>query len=225
MELSRLGLEVKYLRRAREFYTNLGLEVDAETDRAVSLNAGGTEVVLRRPSGLPRGGVHTHFALSTPTEEYGSWLSRLLDLGLSVSEYSFGEAKSAYFYDPDGHCVEIGAKDSEGEGITGIFEVVLEVEDLERSEEFYESLGMEVYDRGDARRRVRLDAGGFDLELWEPHLGIADARGGIHVEMGIEVESLDGLEETEEKACWVSEESDSTVLGDPDGHYLRLSEV
>jgi catechol 2,3-dioxygenase-like lactoylglutathione lyase family enzyme len=181
--LRHLGLEVKYLDAAREFYVDrLGLEPTSRGEQAFAVRAGETTLVLRRPTGVPRGGLHTHYAFSTPPEEYDSWHERLADL--APVEHDFGGYQSLYVYDPDGHCVEIGNNGTDGSGLTGIFEVVLEVEDLANAEQLYANLGFEPVDRGTDRRRLRL-RGPFDLELWEPQLGIADARGGVHVDLGI----------------------------------------
>lgn len=188
--LDRLGLEVKYLDRARAFYEErLGLTPERVSETAVTYTIGDTDLVLRRPTGVPRGGLHTHYAFSTPKDQYDDWLADLSDL--DPDEYTFGSYRSLYVDDPDDHCVEIGGIDNsesgDDTGLTGIFEVVLEVEHLARSEAFYTALGFEVVDRGDERRRVRL-RGPFDLELWEPQLGLADARGGVHVELSLAVE-------------------------------------
>jgi len=66
--------------------------------------------------------------------------------------------------------------------------VVLEVEELEPARVFYRRLGFEPVDYGDERRRVRMSGGDVDLELWEPQLGLADGRGGVHVDWGITAE-------------------------------------
>jgi len=159
-----------------------------------------TRLVLRRPTDTPRGGVHTHYAFSTTPGAYERWWQRLADL--DPVEFSFGATDSLYVYDPAGHCVEIGgfdreddaSEESDGPGdptdtgpnavppLSDLFEVVLEVADLSAAEDRYRRLGFEVVDRGEKRRRVRL-SGPVDLELWEPQLGIADARGGLHVDL------------------------------------------
>ena len=134
--------------------------------------------------------------------------------------------------DPDDHCVEIGgvdeastesaATENDTPPLTGIFEVVLEVADLAAAESRYAALGFEVVDRGDERRRVRL-RGPFDLELWEPQLGLADARGGVHVDLGLR---------TDDPAASVSALGDSVVsresvdggvrVRETDGHWLTF---
>ncbi|MFT4946436.1 MAG: catechol-2,3-dioxygenase, partial [Natronomonas sp.] len=58
-----LALEVKYLDRAQSFYeVFLDLDVRSTSDHEVALAAGETDLVLRRPQGVPRGGLHTHYA-------------------------------------------------------------------------------------------------------------------------------------------------------------------
>ncbi|RQG90681.1 VOC family protein [Natrarchaeobius chitinivorans] len=222
--LSWLALEVKYLERAREFYgETLSMELRSHGERELVFAAGETDFVCRRPSEFPRGGVHTHYAFSIPAAEYDDWWARLGE-EYDLEEAQFGSAKSLYLYDPDGHCVELGQRDVEGPGIDGIFEVVLEVEDLERSEAFYASLGFEKVDAGNGRERVRM-TGPMDLELWEPHLGIADARGGVHVDLGFETsEPTAALEAVSDDVRRVDHVADErVVVRDPDGHFLTFT--
>lgn len=220
-----LALEVKDLDRAVSFYRqHLDLPVRSEHETETVLGAGATDLVLRRPTGVPRGGVHTHFAVSTPAAEYDGWWDRLSEQ-FDLSEFEFSTGKSLYFYDPEGNCVEIGQSTDEetGQGITGVFEIVLEVEDLDRAEAFYRSLDCTVVDRGSDRRRIRLTTGGFDIELWEPQLGIADARGGLHVDFGVDTGDdspetvLDRID-----ADAVEYLDDGLRVTDPDGHRLTL---
>ncbi|ELZ26400.1 hypothetical protein C474_19669 [Halogeometricum pallidum JCM 14848] len=236
--LCRLGLEVKYLDAAREFYeTRLGLVPVEESDAAVAYGVGETTVVLRRPVEAPRGGVHTHYAFSTARDDYEDWLSSLSDL--DPAEFSFGASRSLYVYDPDGNCVEIGGIDGDAptggmaneadpdpqsadRPLTGVFEVVLEVTDLGRAEAQFRALGFEVVDRGEKRPRVRL-GGAVDLELWEPQLGIADARGGLHVDLAFE--TADPEAAVEAGGPWA--DGPEAVEGglrvrDADGHVLTF---
>ena len=229
-----LALEAKYLDRVGEFYeAHLDLPVERADDRELVYRVGDTALVFRRPTGVPRGGVHTHFAFSTPFDRYDGWYDRLSER-FDLSEHTFGEARSLYFYDPEGNCVEIGQveRDSAGEGagdppagLTGVFEVVLEVEDLDRAVAFYTELGLEVVDEGENRRRVRLTAGPFDLELWEPHLGIADARGGLHVDVGVAVDDPTGTaRRLQDLAVDVTPVDEGIRVRDADGHYVTLVE-
>ncbi len=221
-----LALEVKNLDRARSFYERvLDRSLSERNPDEFALSAGETELILRRPTGVPRGGLHTHFAFSTPADAYDSWYDRL-ESHVSLTEATFGSARSLYFDDPDDHCVEIGQKNvAETESLlSGIFEVVLEVTELERALEFYTDLGFTIVDRGADRRRCRLSGGTFDLELWEPHLGIADARGGCHVDLGIELSEGDPDERIDHLSdrATIDRVDDHTILVDPDGHRLTL---
>jgi len=252
-ELAWLALEAKYLDRTRAFYEAfLDLAVREERDGEVALAAGDADLVLRAPGGVPRGGIHTHYALSIPAAEYDQWYDRLDDR-FDLVEHTFGDSTSLYFYDPDGNCVELGQSSVDGPGIDGIFEVVLEVESLDRAVPFYEAIGFETVDRGKERTRVRMTTGSLALELWEPHLGIADARGGLHVDVGFEAEDpAAAAEAVRADACAVervstgtdpsasldaSEDSDADEapmrgearraaeavrVRDPAGHYLTL---
>lgn len=224
-----LALETKSLDRAREFYEGaLGLAAVGESDGEVVYAAGEHRLRVRRPSGVPRGGVHTHYAFSTPRDRYEAWWDRL-SAEFDLVEHSFGQATSLYLYDPDGNCVEIGGIDEAGgaatgradDRITGIFEVVLEVADLARAESFYRDLGFEPIDRGEERRRVRL-RGPVDLELWEPQLGIADARGGLHVDLGFDGDADAAVETVGDRACEVVDLADGVRLADRDGHWLTI---
>ncbi|MFD1562754.1 VOC family protein [Haloarchaeobius amylolyticus] len=221
--LAWLALEVKYLEPARAFYEEtLGLPIRERGDDELVAAAGETDLVLRRPSGLPRGGLHTHYAFSIPESEYDDWWDRLSE-SYDLEEARFGPARSLYLYDPDGNCVELGQQDVGGPGIDGIFEVVLEVEDLERAMAFYEALGFETVDEGDDRTRVRLH-GPMALELWEPHLGIADARGGVHVDLGFETDDpTAALAAVRDRIGSLERETDDEiVVRDPDGHFLTF---
>jgi catechol-2,3-dioxygenase len=221
--LAWLALEVKYLDRARSFYeTFLDLEPVRETESGVALAVGDSELVLRRPTAVPRGGLHTHYALATPYAEYDTWYERLNE-SFDLVEHQFGDAKSLYFYDLENNCVEIGQREGDGRGITGLFEVVLEVADLDRAESFYRALGLDVTSRGDERRRVRLTAGPFDIELWEPQLGLADGRGGVHVDLGFATaDPAAARDAVADDALAVESLDDGYRVTDPDGHVLTF---
>ncbi|QLK27074.1 VOC family protein [Natrinema zhouii] len=222
--LAWLALEAKYLEDAGTFYEEtLGLSVRERRANELVFAAGDTDLVLRRPRTLPRGGLHTHFAFSIPAAEYDDWWDRLGD-DYDLEEVQFGTSRSLYLYDPDGNCVELGQQDVAGPGIDGIFEVVLEVADLDRAQAFYEVLGFETVDEGDDRKRVRLH-GPMALELWEPHLGIADARGGVHVDLGFETSDPGAaLEAVRDRIGSLERRSDEKiVVRDPDDHFLTFT--
>jgi catechol-2,3-dioxygenase len=218
-----LALEVKYLDRSQAFYEAfLDLDLRREHEHEVAFAVGETELVLRAPGPVPRGGLHTHYALSIPSAEYDDWSDRLAE-SFDITEHTFGDARSLYFYDPDGHCVELGQRAVSGPGIDGLFEVVLEVETLDRALEFYEPLGFEPVDYGDGRRRVRTTNGSLELELWEPQLGLADARGGVHVDFGLEVpDPQAAAESVREQALALEDIDDGVRVRGPDGHSVSL---
>lgn len=225
-----LALEVKDPASIASFYTeHLSVPITAESDREIAVDVGGgSELRFRRPCGVPRGGLHTHYALSCPADVYELWWDRLED-EFELEEVEFGSMRSLYFYDPAGNCVEIGgAADAcglETPTLSGIFEVVFEVESLADAEAFYTDLGFEIVDRGENRRRTRLTSGPFDIELWEPHLGIADARGGVHVDVGIIDDDPNATAAAVSERAMRRESLDNGVrIRDPDGHYLTLLE-
>jgi len=218
-----LALEVKYLDRVQAFYEAfLDLAVRHETDREVAFAAGDAALVLRAPGDPPRGGLHTHYAASVPAAAYDTWYDRL-DEQFDLVEHTFGDARSLYFYDPEGNCVELGERDVAGPGVGGIFEVVLEVAEIDSALAFYEALGFEVVDEGENRERVRLTTGPLDLELWEPHLGLADARGGVHVDFAVTAaDPAATVDPVRDEAVAVESVDGGLRVRDPDGHYLTL---
>jgi catechol-2,3-dioxygenase len=220
-------LEVKYVDRMATFYEAfLELDVVEETDDEAVLAAGDTDIRLRAPGGVPRGGLHTHYALTVPERAYDGWHERLSER-FDLVEHSFGNARSLYFYDPEGNCVELREHptDGDGTGVAGLFELVLEVEQLYLAVEFYERLGFEMVDDGRQAGRVQLSNGSFDIELWESRLGIADARGGVHVDFGIHGEDIEAIAaDAEDAAQSVTNVDDGIRIRDPDGHRVTLVE-
>jgi catechol 2,3-dioxygenase-like lactoylglutathione lyase family enzyme len=222
--LTHLALEVKYLDRARSFYAeHFGLEPARVSDREVTFQVGETAIVLRRPSGVPRGGLHVHYAFATGADAYETWEARLS--ALPSTAFDFGGSRSLYVDDPDDHCVEVGtvADRDAGDDLVGVFEVVLEVEELTRAVERYRGLGFEVVDRGDDRRRVRL-RGPVDLELWEPQLGIADARGGVHVDLGFVADDPTAAARTVAPDAEIESTDGGVRVREADGHVLTFVE-
>lgn len=224
-ELAWLSLEVLSADRATAFYREVFDLEPTQRGPTTVLPIGDQELRLLEPGPIPRGGLHVHFAMATPPGRYDDWVNRL-ETRYDLVEHEFGSSRSLYLDDPDGHCVEIGSVgDSDsGESLTGIFEVVLEVEDLERSKAFYTELGFRVVDRGANRPRLRL-TGPMDLELWEPHRGLADARGGVHVDLGFEGRMDELPDPVEELASAVEQTEVGTRIRDPDCHTLTVREA
>jgi catechol-2,3-dioxygenase len=225
-ELAWLSLEVLDADRATAFYREAFDLEPTQRGSTTVLPIGDQELRLVEPGAIPRGGLHVHFAMATPPDRYDDWLARL-DGRYDLVEHEFGSSRSLYLDDPDGHCVEIGSVgDSDSaDPLTGIFEVVLEVEDLERSASFYTELGFTVVDRGAERPRLRL-TGPMDLELWEPHRGLADARGGVHVDLGFHSNATGPLpDRVHEQAQSVEATDEGHRIRDPDGHSLTIRRV
>lgn len=220
-----LALEVKELDPVATCYReHFDLSVVRADETEVVLTAGETQLILRRPSGVPRGGLHVHYAFATAADAYQAWWDRLAG-SFDLEEHTFGSMRSLYLYDPAGNCVEIGGRNEPGSGenLTGLFEVVLEVEDLDTALTFYRALDFELVDLGDQRRRARLTAGPFDIELWEPHLGLADARGGVHVDIGLAVEDVAAIRDAVgDRATRIDTVDAGLRIRDPDGHYLTF---
>lgn len=122
----------------------------------------------------------------------------------------------------------------------GLYELVLEVADLNVAEEFYAGvLGLPVVDRWQPPRAATwlgIGAGGF-LGLWAVEAGAAaaihDGRGGSHVHFALRVPegTLPGFAERLEKASheieWRHFDGGNVALyvTDPDGNVVELTEL
>lgn len=117
--------------------------------------------------------------------------------------------------------------------VNGVSELVLEVADLERAEQFYaHKLGWPVVERWPKRDVVWVMAGTRTrLGLWLPQVGLAGSRGGVHVHFALQIadSDFDGAVATlRERGLDVHEERFSDGHGraafvtDPDGHVLEL---
>lgn len=221
--LAWLALEVDDRPSVRAFYRDrVGLSIERDTATETALDAGAATLHLRDPGALPRGGLHTHYAFSVSGDAYDDYYDRLSE-DFDLEERTFGGARSLYLDDPAGNCVELGEREDTGSGITGVFEVVLEVVDLSAAREFYTDLGFTVVDEGGERRRARLTTGALDLELWEPQRGIAGGRGGAHVDWGLRTaDPATVAERVEDRARSIEGVERGVRLRDPDGHVLTL---
>ena len=117
--------------------------------------------------------------------------------------------------------------------VTGVSELVLEVEDLAVAERFYgEVLGLPVVERWEGREAVWVMAGGRTrIGLWRPQVGLAGGRGGAHVhfamhlaeehyEAAVERLRAHGLEPEEMR--FEDARGRAAYVTDPDGNVVEL---
>jgi catechol 2,3-dioxygenase-like lactoylglutathione lyase family enzyme len=121
--------------------------------------------------------------------------------------------------------------------VTGVSELVLEVEQLERAERFYvDELGLEVVERWPHRNAVWVLAGRTRIGLWEPQVGLEGSRGGEHVHFAMHVHESEfdpivqrlrerGLEVPVHEFGGLGEAeapSRSAYVTDPDDHLVEF---
>jgi len=121
--------------------------------------------------------------------------------------------------------------------VTGVSELVLEVAELDRAEQFYvEQLGLPVVERWHNRRAVWVLAGATRIGLWEPQVGLEGSQGGEHVHFAMQVADgdFDGLVEALRGRGLevpvhefgglggVESPSRSAYVTDPDGHLVEF---
>jgi catechol 2,3-dioxygenase-like lactoylglutathione lyase family enzyme len=115
--------------------------------------------------------------------------------------------------------------------VTGVNELVLEVADLERAEQFYAGvLGLPVVERWEHRDAVWVLAGRQTrIGLWKPQIGVAGGRGGVHVHyaLGIAEEDYEAaVERLRGCGLHVTEDdfghSRAAYVTDPDGNVVEL---
>ncbi|MDQ4041952.1 MAG: VOC family protein [Actinomycetota bacterium] len=119
-----------------------------------------------------------------------------------------------------------------GVPVTGVNELVLEVEDLERSERFYAGvLGLPVVARWPQRDAIWVMAGERTrIGLWRPQVGLAGGRGGKHVHFAMHIAEDDydsAVERLREQGQEIEEiafegAGRSVYVTDPDGHVVEL---
>jgi catechol 2,3-dioxygenase-like lactoylglutathione lyase family enzyme len=82
---------------------------------------------------------------------------------------------------------------SEGVTVTGVSELVLEVQDLGAAEAFYSGvLGLPVVERWPDREAIWVMAGDRTrIGLWRPQVGLAGGRGGAHVHFAMHIADED----------------------------------
>src|SRR3954454_11880521 len=118
--------------------------------------------------------------------------------------------------------------------VTGVSELVLEVVDLDASEQFYAGvLGLPVVDRWPDRGAIWVMAGERTrIGLWKPQVGLEGSRGGVHVHFALHIAEADydqavaGLKtaglDVREHEFGTRPHSRSAYVDDPDGHLVEL---
>jgi catechol-2,3-dioxygenase len=118
--------------------------------------------------------------------------------------------------------------------VTGVNELVLEVVDLAAAERFYaETLGLPVVERWPDRGAFWVMAGERTrIGLWQPQLGLADGRGGVHVHYAMHlpeehfdaaVERLRARGYEPELASFADDgRGRAAYVTDPDGNVVEL---
>jgi catechol-2,3-dioxygenase len=114
--------------------------------------------------------------------------------------------------------------------VAGVSELVLEVADLERAEQFYSGqLGFPVVERWEQREAVWVLAGATRIGLWRPQVGIAGGRGGAHVHYALQISEEEygpTVERLTECGLEVHEDdfggSRAAYVTDPDGNVVEF---
>lgn len=117
--------------------------------------------------------------------------------------------------------------------MTGVSELVLEVQDLEASEAFYAGLlGLPVVERWAKREAIWVMAGDRTrIGLWRPQVGLAGGRGGAHVHFAMHIAEADydavvarlrADGAPVEEISFGSAHGRAAYLTDPDGHVVEL---
>lgn len=129
---------------------------------------------------------------------------------------------------------EPGGREVSTEGIrtTGVSELVLEVADLARAEEFYAGiLGFPVVERWEERQAIWVMAGTQTrIGLWTSQVGIAGGQGGAHVHFALHVEEVDFPKIVERLESYrlpvhiegFGERGDAAYVTDPEGNVVEF---
>ena len=130
-----------------------------------------------------------------------------------------------------------GDSSEQTQPVAGVSELVLEVSDLARAEEFYTAhLGLPVVERWPHRDAIWVLAGMTRIGLWRPQVGLEGSRGGEHVHFAMQIPDS----EFESKVAALREHghdvpvhdfgplsdgaanSRSAYVHDPDGHLVEF---
>lgn len=117
--------------------------------------------------------------------------------------------------------------------MTGVSELVLEVQDLAASEAFYAGLlGLPVVERWAKREAIWVMAGDRTrIGLWRPQVGLAGGRGGAHVHFAMHIAEADydavvarlrADGAPVEEISFGPTHGRAAYLTDPDGHVVEL---
>jgi catechol 2,3-dioxygenase-like lactoylglutathione lyase family enzyme len=118
--------------------------------------------------------------------------------------------------------------------VTGVSELVLEVDDLERSVAFYTGvLGLPLVERWEQRDAAWVMAGERTrIGLWRPQVGLAGGQGGVHVHFALNLAEAaydaavarlrEHGYEPEEHVFPRYDQSRAAFVADPDGHVVEL---
>ena len=223
--LAWLALQSSDLGAATSFYhERLDLNLVSTSETEHEYRVGETTVLLRTPDHPTPGGAHVHYAFTTGPDGFDYWVQRLAE-DFDLTFHDFGTFQSLYCFDADEHCVEIASLGEGGTALSGIFEVVLQVRDIDDAIPWYTQLGFTPGERDPDRPRIRLTSSQLDLELWEPHRGLADALPGEYVDLGIAVADVNAIvEKLPGNGPIVESKPGTTVFEAPGGHRLTLIE-
>ena len=130
-----------------------------------------------------------------------------------------------------------GDSSEQTQPVAGVSELVLEVSDLERAEEFYSAqLGLPVVERWPHRDAIWVLAGMTRIGLWRPQVGLEGSRGGEHVHFAMQIPDADFEAKVESLRAHGHEvpvhefgplsdgaaNSRSAYVHDPDGHLVEF---
>lgn len=121
--------------------------------------------------------------------------------------------------------------------VAGVSELVLEVSDLARAEEFYtRDLGLPLVERWPHRDAVWVLAGMTRIGLWRPQVGLEGSRGGAHVHFAMQIPDAEFQDKVDLLRAHGHEvpvhefgplgegaaASRSAYVHDPDGHLVEF---
>jgi catechol 2,3-dioxygenase-like lactoylglutathione lyase family enzyme len=160
--ISHIVIEVSDLKKAEEFYRELGFETLghdrlADCGRNISLQAASGQWLIltesSQPRSLPETGVHQAYRVTRHHREViGRKLAaRQIDVHTYKEDRPAEEENNFYFYDLDGNRVQLiacDAQSAEDGKVFGIDHAAVECHDLEWAEDFYvKVLGLAVEHR------------------------------------------------------------------------------